>query len=114
MRMCHGAAHEYRMQHVRQDEVGDELAAAGQQALVLAAQDGAADEGCLVGCVHARDAVEVMLLRWDRIDRSGFRRCGQSLKFSRSVDPPYLFFDSPRRCNSGTTSSTNSRMLSMA
>ena len=43
------AAHEHRVQHVRQLEIGDELPAAGQQPLILAAQDGAADEGRLLG-----------------------------------------------------------------
>jgi hypothetical protein len=38
----------------------------------------------------------------------------QSLKFSRSVRPPYFFLLRPRRCSSGTTRSTKSRILSMA
>jgi hypothetical protein len=35
------------VKHVRQLEIGDELPAAGQQAAILAARDGAADEGGL-------------------------------------------------------------------
>jgi hypothetical protein len=46
------APHEYRMEHIRQLEIGDELPAAGQQAAILAARDGAADEGGLSRIVH--------------------------------------------------------------
>ena len=51
-RMRDRAAHEHRVQHVRQRKIGDELAAPGQQPLILAAQDGAADEGSLAGIAH--------------------------------------------------------------
>ena len=44
----------------------------------------------------------------------GIETTAQSFKFSRSVVPPYFVFERPRRCNSGTTSSTKSRMLFMA
>ena len=46
------AAHEHGMQHVRQFEIGDELPAAGEQAPVFAARDGAADKGGLYGFIH--------------------------------------------------------------
>ena len=46
------AAHENRMQHMRQFEVGNVLPAAGQEPPVLAPRHGAADEGCLV--VHCK------------------------------------------------------------
>ena len=41
------------MQHARQIEIGDELPTAGQKAVILAAQDGAADEGRFPRIVHA-------------------------------------------------------------
>ena len=53
MRMGDRAPDEDRVQHARQLEIGDELSAAGQQAVILAAQDGAADEGRIAGIVHA-------------------------------------------------------------
>jgi hypothetical protein len=47
------------VQHPRQREIGDELPAAGQQAVILAAQDRAADKGGLAGIVHAWGVVRV-------------------------------------------------------
>jgi tripartite-type tricarboxylate transporter receptor subunit TctC len=53
---------------------------------------------------------------WRSCRRASEHRSAQCYPhiFSRSVDPAYFVFDSPRRCSSGTTSSTNSRMLSIA
>src|SRR5262249_58366395 len=45
------------VQHVRQVEIGDELSAAGQQAAILAARHGAADERRFVGIVHSRKVI---------------------------------------------------------
>ncbi len=53
------AAHEGRVQHARQREIGDELPATGQQAMILAARDRTADEGGLAGIVHAWGVVRV-------------------------------------------------------
>ena len=47
-RMRVRAPHQHRMQHVRQFEIGNVLAAAGQEPPVLAPRHGAADEGGLV------------------------------------------------------------------
>ena len=51
-RMRLRAAHEHRMQHVRQIEIGNVLAATGQEPPVLAPRHGAADERCLI--VHCK------------------------------------------------------------
>jgi hypothetical protein len=50
---------ENRVQHVRQSEIGNELSAAGQQAMILAAWYGAADEGRFIGIVHSRSIISV-------------------------------------------------------
>jgi hypothetical protein len=52
-RMRERAAHERRVQHVRQIEIGNEMPAAGEQAAILAAQERAPDEGSLARFVHA-------------------------------------------------------------
>src|SRR5262249_24060941 len=46
-----------RVQHVRQGEIGNELSAAGQQEMILAARDRAADEGRFFGIVHSRRVI---------------------------------------------------------
>ena len=56
-RMGERAAHERRMQHARQLEVGDELSASRQQAPILAARDGAADKGRGLRIVHFADFI---------------------------------------------------------
>ena len=58
-RMRVRAPHEHRMQHVRQFEIGNVLAAAGQEPPVLAPRHGAADEGSLV--VHAKGECGTMV-----------------------------------------------------
>jgi hypothetical protein len=47
------ASHEYRVEHVRQIEIGDELPAAGQQAAILAARNRAPDEPGLFQISHS-------------------------------------------------------------
>jgi len=42
---------------VRQSEIGNELSAAGQQAMILAARHGAADEGRFPKVVHSRKVI---------------------------------------------------------
>jgi hypothetical protein len=54
------AADEDRVQHVRQIEIGDELSAAGEQAMILAARQRAADERGSVGRVHLRKTVPIV------------------------------------------------------
>jgi len=51
------ASDENRVQHVRQIEIGNELSAAGQQAVILAARHGAADEGRFPKVVHLRKVI---------------------------------------------------------
>ena len=55
------AAHEHRMQHARQLEIGDEVPAAGQQPMILAAQDGATDERRFLTIVHAGNVMRTRL-----------------------------------------------------
>ena len=43
-RVCDRASDENRVKRVRQSEIGNELSAAGQQAMIFAARDRAADE----------------------------------------------------------------------
>jgi len=43
-----------RMQHLRQLKIGDELSAAGQQALVFAPRNGTTDKGYIRKIIHAR------------------------------------------------------------
>ncbi len=59
-RMGERASDEDRVQHVRQIEVGNELSLTGQQAMVLATRQRAADERAFVGIVHARRIVPVI------------------------------------------------------
>src|SRR5271166_827715 len=73
----------------------------------LCGDDGAAD-----GALSQRppeqlrvDAFLVGLCHWSCPVEAQCRR------LSRSIGPAYFFFDSPRRCNSGTTKSTNSWRL---
>jgi hypothetical protein len=56
-RVCDRASDENRVQRVRQSEIGNELSAAGQQAMILAARDRAADEGRFVGIAHSRRVI---------------------------------------------------------
>src|SRR5215467_15439502 len=56
-RVCDRASDENRVQHVRQVEISDELSAAGQQAVILAARHGAADERRFVGIAHLRKVI---------------------------------------------------------
>ena len=51
--MRNRAAHERRMQHARQNEIGDELPVAGQQPAVLAPQQRASDERSLAVIAHS-------------------------------------------------------------
>jgi hypothetical protein len=53
------AADEDRVQHVRQIEIGDELSAAGEQAVILATRQRAADKQGSVGRVHLRKTVPI-------------------------------------------------------
>jgi hypothetical protein len=56
-RMGERASDEDRVQHVRQIEIGYELSSTGQQAMILATRQRAADENAFVGIVHARRIV---------------------------------------------------------
>ena len=51
-RMSDRASDKHRMQHMRQFEIGDELAAAGEETAILAPGDGTADVGDIREIVH--------------------------------------------------------------
>src|SRR4029450_3701334 len=53
-RMGERASDEDRVQHVRQIEIGYELSSTGQQAMILATRQRAADENAFGGIVHGR------------------------------------------------------------
>src|SRR5262245_7545202 len=63
-RMRDRSSDENAVQHVRQSEIGNELSAAGQQAMILAAWYGAADERHFVGIVHSRRVISARSARF--------------------------------------------------
>jgi hypothetical protein len=75
-RMRDGAPHEHRVQHVRQIEIGNEMASAREQTAILPARQRTPDEKGLAIIVHARTVIpaETMFRLASRC-RSCLRSC---------------------------------------
>ena len=101
------ASDEDRVQHMRQVEIGDELSAAGQQAAILAARHGAADERRFVGIVHSRKVISGVT-RYRLASRRCLRASFLIAPFAAKKDPRLARYEElgPTRSNHSSSLST--------